>query len=79
MPSNTREFCSENGNDHAIISPKVELRDSLGFLAVHILAARKNLAVENLNLDETLCELYYIIAELHSQYDDTRSRLPDIP
>lgn len=75
MPSNTREFCSEAGNDHAIVSNLIELRDSIGFLAVHMLAARENFAT--MSEKQALSELFNIIVELHEQYEDLRIRHPD--
>ncbi len=65
MP-NTRAFCDQVGNDHALVLPKVELRDNLGSLAVQILAAREDLST--LPYDKMLQELFVIIQELHKEY-----------
>lgn len=42
---NSRNFLNESGErDHALVPQIVEVRDSLGTLAVHVLAARENLS-----------------------------------
>ncbi len=51
MP-NTRAFCDMEGNDHALVPPAIEVRDNLGVLAVHVLAAKEDLSV--LSYDEML-------------------------
>lgn len=54
-------------NDHALRSQKIVLRDSLGTLAVQILASRRD--ISHMNYDEMLSELYGIINDLHHAYD----------
>lgn len=65
MP-NTRAFCDQEGNEYAIVPQIVEVRDSLGSLAVQVLAARKDLS--KLSYSEMLDELYQIVNELHDEY-----------
>ena len=69
MP-NSREFCNHEGTEHALVPPIIEVRDSLGTLAVQILAARKNIAT--MSYKEMLDELYDIVVELHKEYDSSR-------
>lgn len=72
--ANSRDFlnCSAD-HDQAMVPVLVELRDSLGTLAVQMLAARENLA--ELSADEALHKLHAIIAELHKTYDRERTNL----
>ena len=69
---NSRTFCNEEGNEHALVLPSAEVRDSLGTLAVQVLAARENLA--DMDYCEMLSKLYGIVCELHSAYDEERAR-----
>ncbi len=71
MP-NSRSFCDEEGNEHALVPPVVEVRDSLGVLAVHVLAAKENLA--NMDYCEMLSKLYDIVCDLHKAYDEEHVR-----
>jgi hypothetical protein len=73
MPS-SRDFLNESAeHDHALVPVITELRDSLGALAVQVLAARENLAT--LSYEEMLQKLHPIIEELHRAYDRTRTIL----
>ena len=63
MP-NTRAFCDMEGNDHALVPPAIEVRDNLGVLAVHVLAAKEDLSV--LSYDEMLEKLHRIVEDLHA-------------
>lgn len=67
---NSRDFCNQEGTEHALVPPIIEVRDSLGTLAVQILAARKNLAT--MSYKEMLDELYDIVVDLHKEYDSSR-------
>lgn len=64
--SNTRAFCDQEGNEHALVLPIVDLRDNLGNLAVQILAAREDLS--SLTYGEMLNELLQIVSELHKEF-----------
>ena len=68
--TNTRAFCDEPGNDHALVPPIVDVRDNLGTLAVQVLAAKYDLAA--MNYEEMLHKLYEITESLHSAYDRER-------
>ena len=65
MP-NTRAFCNQDDNAGALVPQLVEVRDSLGFLAVQVLAARENLAT--MDYTEMLNKLYQIVDDLHTEY-----------
>jgi len=66
MP-NTRAFINQDDNADALVPQLVEVRDSLGFLAVQVLAARENLAT--MDYTEMLNKLYQIVDDLHTEYD----------
>lgn len=70
---NTRHFCDEPENEHALVPPIVEVRDHLGTLAVQILAAREDLATIDPN--EAVRKLYDIVEELHDAYKKERVRI----
>lgn len=70
--TNSRAFCNEDGNEHALVAPSVEVRDSLGVLAIQILAARENIA--EMDYCEMLSKLYNIVCDLHDAYDKERVR-----
>ena len=61
---NSREFCNQDNNEHALVSPTAEVRDSLGVLAIHVLASKKNLA----EMD------YCDVVDLHKAFDQERPR-----
>lgn len=69
MP-NSRAFCDQEGNEHALVPPIVEVRDNLGPLAVQVLAAREDLS--KLSYREMLDKLYQIVEDLHAEYDQNR-------
>lgn len=69
MP-NTRSFCDQEGNEHALVPPIIEVRDNLGALAVQVLAAREDLS--KLSYREMLDKLYQIAEDLHAEYDQSR-------
>ena len=62
----TRAFCDMEGNDHALVPPAIEVRDNLGVLAVHVLAAKEDLSA--LSYGEMLEKLHQIVEELHTEY-----------
>lgn len=67
----SRNFLNESSdNDHALVPQIVEVRDSLGTLAVQVLAARENLA--DMPYDKMLMKLYEIVDDLHTAYDRNR-------
>ena len=66
MSQNTRAFCDQPDNDHALVPQIIELRDNLGPLAVQVLAAREDLS--KLSYGEMLTKLYEIIDDLHAEY-----------
>lgn len=68
--SNTRSFCDQEGNEHALVPPIVEVRDNLGALAVQVLATREDLS--KLSYREMLDKLYQITEDLHTEYDQSR-------
>ena len=71
---NSRNLLNESAeNDHALVPQIVEVRDSLGTLAVQVLAARENLA--DMPYDVMLKKLYAIVDDLHVAYDRTRTDL----
>lgn len=69
MP-NSRAFCDQEGNEHALVPPIVEVRDNLGTLAVQVLAAREDLS--KLSYREMLDKLYQIVEDLHAEYNQSR-------
>lgn len=67
----SRSFLNESAdNDHAMVPQIVEVRDSLGTLAVQVLAARENL--RDMPYDVMLKKLYEIVDDLHTAYDRNR-------
>lgn len=70
---NMRHFCDEEGNEHALVMPIVEVRDNLGALAVQVLAARYDL--NQMSYTDMIDKLYDIVCELHSAYDDQHTRI----
>ena len=64
---NTRAFCDQEGNDHALVSPIVDARDNLGALAVQILASKHDFS--EMEYREMIHELVAITAKLHEAYD----------
>lgn len=73
MP-NTRAFCDLEGNEHALVPAIVEVRDSIGNLAVQVLSARENLA--EMDYSTMIQKLYEIVCDLQDAYDDERTRIP---
>lgn len=69
---NSREFCNEKGNEHALVSPAAEVRDNLGTLAVQVLAARED--ISKMDSCEMVKKLYEIVCDLHEAYDKERER-----
>lgn len=69
-----RAFCDQEGNEHTLVPPIVEVRDNLGSLAVQILVAKENLA--KTDYCELIHKLYDITVELHQAYNDERDRIP---
>ena len=53
-------------NDHALRPQQIVLRDSLGSLAVQILAAKEDLS--QMSDSEMMDKLYKIIDDLHYEY-----------
>lgn len=71
---NAREELNRSAeNSHLLVPCLVELRDSLGTLAVQMLAARKDLAT--ISPSEALTELYAIISDLHVEYERIHTNL----
>lgn len=71
---NSREILNQSaGNDHMLVPPIVELRDSIGALAVQVLAARENLVA--MPYPEMPDKLHAIIGELHAAYNRSRETL----
>ncbi len=66
MP-NTRSICDQPNNEHALVPPIIEVRDHLGTLAVHILAARED--VSTMDYSEMLHKLYAITCDLQKTYE----------
>lgn len=62
---NLSNFFEEN--EQALRKPNIVLRDSLGSLAVQILASRPNFS--SMSNRQLLCELHQIICDLHEEYD----------
>lgn len=71
MP-NTHEFCAQEGNEYALLLPSVVVRDSLGSLAVQVLAAREDIA--QMDYCEMVSKLYEIVTDLQNAYDKERPR-----
>ena len=71
---NTRSFCDEPENEHALVPAIIEVRNSLGMLAVQVLAAKENLA--QMDYSQMIHRLYEITSDLHKAYDDERTRIP---
>ena len=70
----SRNFCNESDqHDHVLVPQIIEVRDSLGMLAVQVLAARENLA--EMPYDQMLKKLYEIVDDLHTAYDRNRLNL----
>lgn len=70
----SRELLNQSADsDHMLVPQIIELRDSLGTLAVHVLAAREDLS--KLSYPEMLQKLYEIIDDLHTAYDRNRTNL----
>ena len=61
------DFSFYDENDHALQAVNVVTRDSLGSLAVSILASKVDLASAT-DYDKLVRQLYDIIDELHSSY-----------
>ncbi len=72
MP-NTRLFCDQENHDHALVPPIVEVRDSLGVLAVHVLSAKEDLS--KMDYATMIHRLYDITCELHTAYGTERTRI----
>ena len=66
---NTRSICDQPDNEHALVPPIVEIRDHLGTLAVHVLAAREDLST--MEYSDMLYKLHDIICQLHEVYEHT--------
>ena len=64
---------SVNMDDHSLLPQIIVLRDSLGTLAVQVLAARNDLS--KMSSFDMIQELYSIIDELHTEYDRSRTNL----
>ena len=73
MMPNTRRFCDEEENDHAMVPPMVEVRDCLGVLAVQVLSAKEDLA--RMDAVEMVSKLHGLVCELHQAYSDLRTHL----
>ena len=70
----SRNFLNESAdNEHALVPVLVEVRDSLGALAVQVLASRENLS--ELSYSQMLEKLCEITADLHREYDRNRTNL----
>ena len=72
MP-NTRAFCDQEDNEHALVPPIVDVRDNLGALAVCVLSAKEDLA--EMDYCTMIRKLYDITCELHKAYDEERERI----
>ena len=64
---NTRSFCDQPDNEHALVPPIIEVRDHLGTLAIHVLAAREDLST--MEYSEMLDKLYDIVCKLQYAYE----------
>lgn len=53
-------------NDHALRTPNIVLRDSLGMLAIQLLCKEED--ITKLDHSELLTKLHKIITDLHSTY-----------
>lgn len=72
MP-NTRSFCDRENHEHVLVPPIVDVRDNLGTLAIHVLAAKEDLA--KMDYETMVRKLYDITCELHTAYDRERTRI----
>lgn len=63
---NTREFVNRDKSGSSLVSPDAETRDSLGMLAVQVLAARYDL--KTMDYTTMVSKLHEIIEELHQSY-----------
>ena len=63
---NTREFVNRDEFGSSLVSPEAETRDSLGMLAVQVLAARYDL--KTMDYTAMVSKLHEIIEELHQSY-----------
>ena len=63
---NTREFVNRDKSGSSLVSPDAETRDSLGMLAVQVLAARYDL--KTMDCTVMVSKLHEIIEELHQAY-----------
>ena len=63
---NTREFVNRDEFGSSLVSPEAETRDSLGMLAVQVLAARYDL--KTMDYKTMVIKLHEIIVELHQAY-----------
>jgi len=61
---NTRDFCKEN--DHALVDPAIETRDSLGVLAVAILS--NDPEFQRMSSDTKIISLFNILKDLQNSY-----------
>ena len=67
---NSRAFCADPDNDHAIVDPKIDVRDNLGGLAIATLAARPDFSA--MKPEEKVEALFEIVVDLHKAYDYCR-------
>ena len=74
MVEKTTDFFENN--DQALRMPKLVLRDSLGQLAIQILATRTNIG--EMSSNDLLYQLLEIITNLHTAYSREYTNLPDI-
>lgn len=65
-------FCGPE-DDYALVPPIVDVRDSLGVLAIHVLSAKEDLS--KMNHETMVRKLYDITCELHAAYDRERERI----
>lgn len=72
MP-NTRSFCDQENNEHALVPPIVDVRDNLGVLAVHVLSAKEDLS--QMDYETIIHKLYDVTCELHTAYDKERANI----
>lgn len=74
MPyANTRSFCDQEGHEHALVPPIVDVRDNLGTLAVQVLAAKYDLS--RMSSHEMVHKLFEITCDLHKAYDQERTHI----
>ncbi len=62
-------------NDHALRTPNIVLRDSLGTLAIHLLSSRED--ITKLDQDNLLRKLHIIISELQHTYESMNGNFSD--